>query len=161
VRLLHRRHGWSVTAFWGFMASLLAFGCYAQTQSDGDGGSAPSVVALIALVCAGTRHGTGSPGRAPGWAWCSSCSWPWSPCPAWSTGWHTWPDVVPLGRQFRVREPVWTWGLGASLIDGGGSAIAAICVSLLLDAAVILVLFFLYKLIRNWLRHRRQAAAPA
>jgi hypothetical protein len=70
----------------------------------------------------------------------------------------TWPDVVPLGQPFHVREPVWTWGLGASLIDSDGTAIAAICVSLLLLGVGILVLYFIFRMIRNSRRHRRARA---
>ena len=45
----------------------------------------------------------------------------------------TWPDQVPLGRPFKAREPVWTWGIGAGLLDGDGIAVGAPAVSLLLD----------------------------
>jgi hypothetical protein len=71
----------------------------------------------------------------------------------------TWPNVVPLGQPFRVREPVWTWGLGSALIDGDGTAVIALVCSLLFVGAAVFVLFFMYRLVRNWLRHRRRAAA--
>jgi hypothetical protein len=43
----------------------------------------------------------------------------------------TWPHDVPLNRPFRVREPIWTWGLGSALIDSDGIAIGAALISLL------------------------------
>jgi hypothetical protein len=72
----------------------------------------------------------------------------------------TWPDVVPLGRPFQVREPLWRWGLGAALIDSDGIAVGAVVVSLLIEGAGVLVLVFLVKLARNWRRHRQQRPAP-
>jgi hypothetical protein len=68
----------------------------------------------------------------------------------------TWPDVVPLGRPFQVREPVWRWGLGAALIDSDGIAVGAVLISLLLEAAGVLVLISVVRLARNWRRHRRR-----
>jgi hypothetical protein len=40
---------------------------------------------------------------------------------------------------FLVREPLWRWGLGLSLIDSDRIAVVAICVSLLIEAAAVLV----------------------
>jgi hypothetical protein len=71
----------------------------------------------------------------------------------------TWPDRVPLGQPFAVRESVWSWGVGGSLIDGDGTAVAAIILSLLLDAAAVAVLVLFARMIRNWLRHRRRPAS--
>jgi hypothetical protein len=69
----------------------------------------------------------------------------------------TWPDVVPLGKSFQVREPVWRWGIGiGSLIDSDKTAVIAILVSLLLDGAAVLVVWFLVRLVRSWHRHRRR-----
>jgi hypothetical protein len=73
----------------------------------------------------------------------------------------TWPDVVPLGRSFRVREPVWRWGLGEALIDSDGIAVGAVLISLLIEGAAVLVVIRLVKLARNWRRHRQPPAAPA
>jgi hypothetical protein len=73
----------------------------------------------------------------------------------------TWPDVVPLGRPFQVREPLWRWGLGEALIDSRGIAVAAVLVCLLIEAAAVLVIITLVRLTRNWLRHRRQRTPPA
>jgi hypothetical protein len=71
-----------------------------------------------------------------------------------------WPRVVPLGRPFQVREPVWTWGLGGALIDSDGIAVGAILITLLLEGAAVFVLVFLFRLARNWRRHRRLRTAP-
>jgi hypothetical protein len=73
----------------------------------------------------------------------------------------TWPDVVPLGKPFPVREPVWRWGLGEALIDGDGIAVAAVLVSLLIEGGAVWVVVCLVRLARNWLRHRRQSTARA
>lgn len=72
----------------------------------------------------------------------------------------TWQNVVPLGRPFQVREPVWRWGLGLALIDSDGTAALAIGLCLLMEAVGVLVLVWLVRLARNWLRHRRQTATP-
>ena len=71
-----------------------------------------------------------------------------------------WPHVVPLGRPFQVREPVWRWGLGGALIDSDGIAVGAILISLLIEGAAVLVVIRLVRLARNWRRHRRQRTAP-
>jgi hypothetical protein len=73
----------------------------------------------------------------------------------------TWPDVVPIGKPFQVREPVWRWGLGEALIDSEGIAVGAVLISLLIEGAAVWVVVLLVKLSRNWLRHRRQRTAPA
>jgi hypothetical protein len=72
-----------------------------------------------------------------------------------------WPGMVPLHQPFQVREPLWRWGLGASLIDGDAIAVVAILLGLALEGTAVLVLVHLAKLIRNWLRHRQQQAASA
>jgi hypothetical protein len=73
----------------------------------------------------------------------------------------SWQNVVPLGRPFQVREPVWRWGLGQALIDSDKTAVIAILVSLLIDGFAVLVVVKLVRLTRNWLRHRRQRTASA
>jgi hypothetical protein len=45
----------------------------------------------------------------------------------------TWPDQVPLAKPFQVREPVWRWGLGLTLINSDGIAITAVLISLLIE----------------------------
>jgi hypothetical protein len=67
----------------------------------------------------------------------------------------SWPDVVPLGRPFQIREPAWRWGLGGALIDSDGTAVIAIVVSLLIELFGIFVLVQVVRLGRNW-RRRRQ-----
>ena len=72
----------------------------------------------------------------------------------------TWPNDVPLGRPFKVREPVWKWGVGAALIDGDGIAVGAALISLLFDGfAVLAVIFFVKVVGRRLVRLRR--AGPA
>jgi hypothetical protein len=73
----------------------------------------------------------------------------------------TWPDVVPLGKPFRVREPEWRWGLGVALIDSEPIALGAVVISLLTEALAIFVLISFVRLARNWLRYRRQQLTPA
>jgi hypothetical protein len=60
---------------------------------------------------------------------------------------------------FTVREPVWNWGFGAQLINGDGSAIAYIVLGVLLDGFAVLILFAIYKTVRQWRRHRQQAGS--
>jgi len=72
-----------------------------------------------------------------------------------------WPDVVPLGKPFQIREPVWRWGLGEALIDSDGIAVGAVLISLLIEGAAVFVVIYLVRLARNWLRHQRQRTAPA
>ena len=72
----------------------------------------------------------------------------------------SWPDKVPLGKPFQVREPVWRWGLGEALIDSDGIAVGAVLICLLIEGAGVLVVISLVRLARNWRRHRRQQTAP-
>ena len=67
----------------------------------------------------------------------------------------TWPDQVPLGQAFKVREPLWNWGFGAQMIDGDGTAIATIFAGVLLNLFGVLILVHVFKLARRWLRHRQ------
>lgn len=69
----------------------------------------------------------------------------------------TWPDKVPLGRPFQVREPVWTWGVGAGLIDGDGIAVGAALFSLLCDGLTVLAAIFFINVARSQLGRRRRA----
>ncbi len=73
----------------------------------------------------------------------------------------SWQNVVPLGRPFQVREPVWRWGLGLSLIDSDKTAAIALAVSLLIVGAGVLVVVKMVRLARNWLRYRQQRTASA
>lgn len=71
----------------------------------------------------------------------------------------TWPHKVPLGQSFTVREPVWDWGFGSVLIDGDGSAAAFIVAGILIDGFSGFILFAFYKVVRQWVRRRRQSAS--
>ncbi len=71
----------------------------------------------------------------------------------------SWQNVVPLGRPFQVREPVWRWGLGLALIDSGKTAVIALAVSLLIEGLAVLVVVKLVRLARNRRRHRQQRTA--
>ena len=73
----------------------------------------------------------------------------------------SWQNVVPLGRPFQVREPVWRWGLGLALIDSDKTAVIALVVSLLIEGGAVLVVVKLVRLARNWRRHRQRRTAPA
>jgi len=248
VRLLHRRHGWSVTAFWGFMAFLLSYGAYlnAVNETGSDTGSGPSimrgvilaaaVLTVVALTvvavdsrqlrrqpaelraqaAAATAHhpvrahahrypprhrlswvfawlgmvlilfvtvvcvpgvvdgigylaGAGRSGTFVPQSYDQVCGYR-TGCstvtdgilenPGGASTATTWPAQVPLGQSFKVREPVWSWGAGGSLIDSDGTAVAAIIVSLLLDGFAVLILVWFVRLARNWLRHHRQRSAP-
>jgi hypothetical protein len=121
-------------------------GCRAVTN-----GYLESAGAAVAGTGAGSGAGTGagtgagSVGGAPGGSFPGGTS-------------MTWPDQVPLGQPFTVRAPLMDWGFGSQLIDGDGTAIGYIFAGVLLDGGAVLVLFAAYKLTRNWLVHRRQAA---
>jgi hypothetical protein len=61
----------------------------------------------------------------------------------------TWGSQVPLGRPFSVRDPLWAWGRGRSLISGDGSAIANIIAGLFFDGMTILLLYVLVVIVRD------------
>jgi hypothetical protein len=66
------------------------------------------------------------------------------------TGAHVnWGPQVPLGQPFTVRDPVWAWGAGRSLIDGDGTAISDIVASLFFDAVALLLLYILVVILRE------------
>jgi hypothetical protein len=243
VRLLHRRQGWARVTVTSFIAFLLAYGVYANAESQG--APAPSwfldliivlgaltAVSIVAAVVdtvllrrrppavraqavpiaahhPGRPHAHHYPPRHPvTWAlvWVglllilvvAVVSVPavvdgtaylagagrtvtFDPisyqtnCDRYSCGTITdgiletggagvsasWQNVVPLGRPFPVREPVWRWGLGLALIDSDKTAVIAVVVSLLIEGGAVLVLVKLVRLARNWRRHRQQRTAPA
>lgn len=68
-----------------------------------------------------------------------------------------WPDRVPLGRPMTVREPLWNWGFGNSLIDGTGTAVGLIVAGSMMGAFDVLIAVFAVKLIRRRRLHRREA----
>jgi hypothetical protein len=61
----------------------------------------------------------------------------------------TWGGQVPLGQPFSVRDPLWAWGRGRTLISGDGSAIANIIVGLFFDGATLLLLYVLFVIVRD------------
>jgi hypothetical protein len=61
----------------------------------------------------------------------------------------TWTGQVPLGQPFPVRDPVWVWGTGRSLVGGEGSAIPTIIASLFFDGVALLLLYVLFVLMRD------------
>ncbi len=70
----------------------------------------------------------------------------------------TWPGEATLGVPFQVRQPLMDWGFGSQLIDGDGAAAGSIFAGLFFDGVSAVVLFFGYRLARNWWRHRQAAA---
>ena len=241
VRLLHRRHGWGVTAAVSGMAFGLVYGAYLNAQNEGT--PAPSwfgdiVVALGALTVVGiliavvdtvvlrrrspalreqaasiaARH----PSRRPhtrhypprhwvSWAFrwlgmllivivavasvpavvdgvaylagaehtvtfdplyqetnCDQYGCSTSTDGVMETGGRgiaaSWPDAVPLGRPFQIREPVWRAGLGSALIDSDGTAVIAVALSLLMEAFAVFVVIRFGILARNRLRYRQERA---
>jgi hypothetical protein len=73
----------------------------------------------------------------------------------------TWPDQVPIGRAFGVREPLWDLGFGSQLIDGTGTAVGLIIAGVLCDGFAVLVLAHVVKLTRRWLQHHQQGRRVA
>lgn len=243
MRLLHRRRGWARVALTSFLAFLLAYGAYANAQSQG--APAPSwfvdmIIALGALAIAGivaavadtallrrrppAVRAQAAPLAAHHPSRPHAHHYPPRHLVTWALRWAgmlvilvvavvsvpavvdgtaylagagttvtfdpisyqtncdryscqtitdgiletggaginaSWQNVVPLGRPFQVREPVWRWGLGLALIDSDKTAIIAVVVSLLIEGFAILVLVKLVKLARNWRRHRQQRTAAA
>jgi hypothetical protein len=72
-----------------------------------------------------------------------------------SSGAHvTWGSQVPLGQPFAVRDPLWAWGSGRSLISGTGPAIGNIIAGLFFDGLALLLLYILLVMMRE------KSAAP-
>src|SRR3984957_3943972 len=67
-----------------------------------------------------------------------------------------WGSLVPLGQPFGVRDPLWDWGRGRSLISGDGSAIANIIAGLFFDAVALLLLYVLVVIVRGTSSGRSQ-----
>jgi hypothetical protein len=68
----------------------------------------------------------------------------------------SWPNVVPLGKPFQIRKPMWNAGLGEALIDSDGTAVLAAGLSLLMEAFAVFVVIRFGILARNWLRYRQE-----
>ena len=60
----------------------------------------------------------------------------------------TWGSQVPLGQPFSVRDPLWAWGRGRTLISGGGPAVANIIGGLFFAGATLLLLYVLVVIVR-------------
>ena len=68
----------------------------------------------------------------------------------------TWGSQVPLGQPFSVRDPLWAWGTGRTLISGDGSAIANIVAGLFFDGVTLLLLYVLVVIVRDTPSRRSQ-----
>jgi hypothetical protein len=71
----------------------------------------------------------------------------------------TWPDQVPLGTPFPVRQPVWD-GWGSPDLMNGTAAGGSIFGALFFDIPSILIIYGLVRMTRSWLRRRRDPATP-
>ena len=60
-----------------------------------------------------------------------------------------WGTQVPLRQPFSVRDPLWAWGTGRSLINDDGSAIPDIVAGLFFDGVALLLLGVLVVLVRE------------
>jgi len=73
-----------------------------------------------------------------------------------------WETQVPLGQPFSVRQPLWAWGTGRTLINGDGSAIPNIVAGLFFDGVALLLLYVLVVIVRQTSPRRSQPiAVPA
>jgi hypothetical protein len=68
----------------------------------------------------------------------------------------TWAGQVALGQPFSVRDSLWEWGRGRSLISGDGSAIANIIAGLFFDGVALLLLYILVVIVRGTSSSRSQ-----
>ena len=68
----------------------------------------------------------------------------------------TWGSQVPLGQPFSVRDPLWAWGSGRTLISGSGSAVPPILAGLFFDGATLLLLYVLVVIVRDTPSRRSQ-----
>jgi len=74
----------------------------------------------------------------------------------------TWGSLMPLGEPFSVRDPLWAWGSGRTLISGDGSAIGTIIAGLFFDGVALLLLYVLVVIARDTpLRRRQRMSVPA
>ena len=249
VRLLHRRHGWSVTATCAFIAFLLSYGTYLSGESEGPtppswwadmiwATVAVTVIALVivfvdtwllkrrpaavrAAALAAVKHhpgvahhplrahahrfpprhflsfvclwlvlvgvvimgvvgvsglpdgvaylaGAGQKAMFTGQSYVVTCGYKGG-CDTQTVGVlsrpgrpdvaATYPSQVPIGQSIEVREPLWSFGLGAQLISGTRSAVVAIVLSLVLDFFAILGIVMAVRLVGNFVRHRRRRQA--
>ena len=146
------RHRWTWVFSWLVMAILLGLGVAAL----------PAFVDGVAYLTGAEHSAVFTPvssGQMCGRGGCSPVTYGYLGT-AGSGGSVTWPGQVPIGQPFTVRQPVWNWGFGAQLIDSDGSAAAYIVLGVLMDGFSALILYALYKVIRQWVRRRRSAAIP-
>ncbi len=68
----------------------------------------------------------------------------------------TWGSQVPLGQPFSVRDPLWAWGSGRTLISGDASAIPTIVAGLFFDGMALLLLYVLVVMVRDTSSRRSQ-----
>jgi hypothetical protein len=61
----------------------------------------------------------------------------------------TWGSQVPLDQPFSVRDPLWAFGSGRTLISGEGSAIGTIIAGLFFDAVALVLLYALVVIVRD------------
>jgi hypothetical protein len=66
-----------------------------------------------------------------------------------------WGPQVPLGMPFSVRDPLWVWGSGRSLINDEGS-VGDIVAGLFFDGVALLLLYVLFVLMRETSPQRSQ-----
>jgi hypothetical protein len=61
----------------------------------------------------------------------------------------TWPEQVPLGVPVTVREPVWTWGAGGTLIGDGADAFGAIFLALFFEGLLVAAVLIFHMRVRD------------
>jgi bacteriorhodopsin len=168
VRLMHRRRGWVWATVISVVAFLVACGLLGARAPNGSGAgiAVASVFVLPALVdgvayLAGAENTVTfvptSYGQMCGRGGCSTITYGHLGTAAGAP--VTWTGQVPIGAPFTVRQPLWNWGFGTQLINGDGSAITYIILGVLFDGFAVLILFALYHAVRQWRRHRQQAAS--
>jgi hypothetical protein len=145
------RHRWTWVFSWLVMAIVLGLGVV----------SLPALVDGVGYLAGAESTATFLPtsyGQICGRGGCSNVTYGYLGTGA-AAAPATWPHQVPIGQPFTVREPLWNFGFGAQLIDGDGSAIAYIFLGVLLDGFSALILYALYKVVRQWVRRRRRPAS--
>jgi hypothetical protein len=70
-----------------------------------------------------------------------------------------WGGQAPLGQPVSVRDPIWAWGTGRSLVSGDSSAIPTIVAGLFFDGVAILLLYIIVVLVRDTSPTRRRRLA--
>jgi hypothetical protein len=73
----------------------------------------------------------------------------------------TWSSQVPLGQPLSVRDPLWAWGSGRTLISSNGPAIGTIIAGLFFDGLAVLLLYILVIVMRHSAAEPARARRPA